>query len=98
MLCGSSEWNRPMHRLSSPDVRRAQSRLLMRLRRQTPDVAAIDDLSRLPRPSTRSPPIPSTRGGDLALAKRASMAVPGVFAPIRVDGRLVVDGGPAQNR
>ncbi|WP_395789185.1 patatin-like phospholipase family protein [Aquimonas sp.] len=40
----------------------------------------------------------ATRGGDLALAKRASMAVPGVFAPIRVDGRLVVDGGPAQNR
>lgn len=31
--------------------------------------------------------------GDLALAIRASMSVPGVFAPARVDGRLLVDGG-----
>jgi NTE family protein len=32
-------------------------------------------------------------GGDLTLAIRASMSVPGVFAPARVDGRLLVDGG-----
>ena len=31
--------------------------------------------------------------GDLARAIRASMSVPGVFAPVRVDGRLLVDGG-----
>ena len=31
--------------------------------------------------------------GDLAMAIRASMSVPGVFAPVRVDGRLLVDGG-----
>jgi len=31
--------------------------------------------------------------GDLALAIRASMSVPGVFAPARVNGKLLVDGG-----
>lgn len=31
--------------------------------------------------------------GDLAMAVRASMSVPGVFAPARLDGRLLVDGG-----
>lgn len=35
--------------------------------------------------------------GDLALAIRASVSVPGVFAPIRVDGRLMVDGGIVNN-
>ncbi|HET9033232.1 MAG TPA: patatin-like phospholipase family protein [Dokdonella sp.] len=35
--------------------------------------------------------------GDLALAVRASMSVPGAFAPIRVDGRLMVDGGLYNN-
>ncbi|MCV2366947.1 patatin-like phospholipase family protein [Roseateles oligotrophus] len=29
----------------------------------------------------------------LFLAMRASMAVPGLFSPVRVDGRLVVGGG-----
>ncbi len=32
-------------------------------------------------------------GGDLSMAIRASMSVPAVFAPVRVDGRLLVDGG-----
>ena len=31
--------------------------------------------------------------GDLSMAIRASMSVPGVFAPVRIDGRLLVDGG-----
>ena len=31
--------------------------------------------------------------GDLAMAIRASMSVPGVFAPARVNGKLLVDGG-----
>jgi NTE family protein len=35
--------------------------------------------------------------GDLATAVRASMSVPGAFAPIRVDGRLLVDGGMVDN-
>jgi NTE family protein len=35
--------------------------------------------------------------GDLALAMRASMSVPGVFTPVTIDGRLLVDGGIAMN-
>lgn len=35
--------------------------------------------------------------GDLALAVRATMSVPGAFAPVRRDGRLLVDGGVAEN-
>ena len=35
--------------------------------------------------------------GDLAYAIRASMSVPGVFAPARIDGRLLVDGGLTGN-
>jgi NTE family protein len=35
--------------------------------------------------------------GDLALAIRSSMSVPAAFAPIRVDGRLLVDGGIVNN-
>jgi NTE family protein len=32
-------------------------------------------------------------GGDLMTAIRASMAMPGVFPPVELDGRLLVDGG-----
>ena len=35
--------------------------------------------------------------GDLAQALRASMAVPGLFAPVEVEGRLLVDGGLVAN-
>ncbi len=35
--------------------------------------------------------------GDLALAMRASMAIPAVFAPREIDGRLLVDGGISEN-
>lgn len=35
--------------------------------------------------------------GDLALAVRATMSVPGAFAPVRHDGHLLVDGGVVQN-
>lgn len=35
--------------------------------------------------------------GDLALAMRASMSIPAVFAPREIDGRLLVDGGITDN-
>ena len=35
--------------------------------------------------------------GDLATAMRASMAVPGVFAPVNIDGRVLGDGGLSRN-
>lgn len=35
--------------------------------------------------------------GNLSEAIRASMSIPGVYAPVRWDGRLLVDGGVANN-
>src|SRR5690606_38924661 len=35
--------------------------------------------------------------GNLAEAIHASMAIPGVFEPLELDGRLLVDGGIANN-
>jgi len=35
--------------------------------------------------------------GDLPLAMRASMAVPGVFTPVEIDGHTLVDGGIVNN-
>ncbi|MCX5838575.1 MAG: patatin-like phospholipase family protein [Deltaproteobacteria bacterium] len=35
--------------------------------------------------------------GDLATAIHASMSIPGVFAPVELDDRLLVDGGIADN-
>ncbi|MEZ5460162.1 MAG: patatin-like phospholipase family protein, partial [Steroidobacteraceae bacterium] len=35
--------------------------------------------------------------GDLVTAMRASLSVPGVFVPVEMDGRLLVDGGLADN-
>jgi NTE family protein len=35
--------------------------------------------------------------GDLTTAMRASMSIPGVFTPVEIDGRFLVDGGMALN-
>lgn len=35
--------------------------------------------------------------GSLSDSLRASMSVPGVFAPVRIDGRILVDGGMSNN-
>jgi NTE family protein len=37
------------------------------------------------------------KSGQLALAARASMAVPGFFTPVEIEGRSLVDGGIANN-
>lgn len=37
------------------------------------------------------------RHGSVPTAMRASMAIPGVFAPVRMDGHLLVDGGLVNN-
>ena len=37
------------------------------------------------------------RDGPLAQAARASMAIPGVFTPVELDGRVLADGGMVQN-
>lgn len=78
-------------------------RLTQILRRETVAVAGIDDFDRLP---TRFRALATDletgerrvlAGGDLAQAMRASLSAPGVFAPVELDGRLLVDGGLVEN-
>lgn len=73
------------------------------LRRETIAVAGVDDFDRLP---TRFRAVATDlesgerrvlAGGDLTSALRASMSAPGVFAPVEIDGRLLVDGGLVEN-
>ncbi len=73
------------------------------LRELTLNVSHIDDFDRLPIPF-RAIASDIERGeawvmgsGDLAKSIRASMSVPGVFAPVRIGDRLLVDGGIVGN-
>jgi NTE family protein len=73
------------------------------LRELTIKTSQIDDFDDLPIPF-RAIASDIERGeayvigkGDLARAIRASMSVPGVFAPVRLDDRLLVDGGIVGN-
>ncbi len=73
------------------------------LRRETNRVAGIDDFDRLPVPFRAVATDLETgervvlAAGDLTEALRASMSAPGVFAPVELDGRLLVDGGLVEN-
>ncbi|MDH3506478.1 MAG: patatin-like phospholipase family protein [Gammaproteobacteria bacterium] len=73
------------------------------LRELTFDVADIEDFDDLPTPFRAiSSDIEHgeayvIRRGSLASAIRASMSVPGVIAPVRLDGRLLADGGLVGN-
>jgi len=66
-------------------------------------VANISDFSRLPIPfravatdlETSRPVV--LDHGNLADAVRASAAIPGLFTPVEIDGRLYVDGGTTDN-
>ncbi len=66
-------------------------------------VSAVHDFSRLPVPFKAVAADIETGDavvldhGDLAEAIRASMAVPGVFSPMEIDGKVLVDGGIADN-
>ncbi|NNC65047.1 MAG: patatin-like phospholipase family protein, partial [Gammaproteobacteria bacterium] len=73
------------------------------LRKLTLGVSHIDDFDSLPVPF-RAIASDIEKGeafvmerGDLAQSIRASMSVPAVFAPVRIDGRLLVDGGLVRN-
>ncbi|MGH7591182.1 MAG: patatin-like phospholipase family protein [Gemmatimonadales bacterium] len=67
------------------------------------DLAARGNFCRLPIPfyavatdlQRRRPVVLNT--GDLALAVRASIAIPLVFEPVRLDGRYLADGGLTAN-
>src|SRR5690606_7862788 len=73
------------------------------LRELTLDVAHISDFDELPTPFRALASDIETgesivlSEGDLTLAMRASMSAPGFFAPVIVDGRMLVDGGLVGN-
>jgi len=78
-------------------------RLDLLLRELTLDASFISNFDDLPIPF-RAIASDIERGeiyvmsqGDLALSIRASMSVPGAFAPVRIDDRLLVDGGLVGN-
>jgi NTE family protein len=72
-------------------------------RQLTSSAAGIDDFQKLPIPyravaadiETGEAVVLSR--GSVANAMRASMSVPGAMAPVEIDGRLLVDGGIANN-
>lgn len=88
--------------LSAPGGFLASHKLFLALRRLTRGIQT-DDFSRLPIPfKTVATDINAAEAyvldqGDLALALRASMAVPFAFAPVVIDDRLLVDGGVLNN-
>ncbi len=73
------------------------------LRRWLLPVATVRDFDRLPIPfravatDVTSGEQVLLRSGDLASAIRASMSAPGALKPVRLDGRLLVDGGLTSN-
>ena len=78
-------------------------KLLLLLRRLLASTWDVDDFDALPIPF-RAIATDIVAGkevifgnGDLPLAIRASMSVPGAFAPTNVDGKLLVDGGIMNN-
>jgi len=75
----------------------------LQLNRLTQRVAAIHDFDKLPIPFRAVAADLETgeevvlKSGNLARSIRASMAVPGAFDPVEMDGKLLVDGGIANN-
>ncbi len=73
------------------------------LRRLTAPVARVPDFDALPVPfravatDLESGEAVVLGAGDLVTAMRASVSAPGVFTPVELDGRLLVDGGLADN-
>jgi len=76
-------------------------RILMMFESRTLGVSAIDDFDELPIPYRAVATDLNTGeavvlgNGSLALAMRASMSLPGIFQPVELDGRVLLDGGIA---
>lgn len=78
-------------------------RITQLLTRLTWHVHPTDDFRRLPLPFVAvatdletGEPVPLERG-SLPLALRASLAIPSLFTPVRLQGRHLVDGGVSRN-
>ncbi|MDH3589175.1 MAG: patatin-like phospholipase family protein, partial [Gammaproteobacteria bacterium] len=78
-------------------------KLNLMLKAETLPVEHIDDFDNLHIPfraiatDVESGKAVALGDGDLATAMRASMAVPGAFAPVDYQGRLLIDGGVSNN-
>ena len=77
--------------------------LMKELREHTPAGARLDSFNTLPIPYRAVATDIATGeavvlgSGELPMAMRASMSVPGVFPAVQLDGRLLVDGGLSAN-
>ncbi|MDY7091864.1 MAG: patatin-like phospholipase family protein [Acidobacteriota bacterium] len=86
-----------------PTGLRSGQKLGYLLRRLTLPVRTVDDFDDLPTPfravatDIASGDMVTLGEGDLARALRASMAIPTVFTPVEMSGRLLVDGGVSNN-
>ncbi len=93
---GSLSLQSPVAR--EPEINALLNQILLRA-----NLTAAGDFDRLPRRfravatdmKKRAPVV--LDGGDLAEAVRASIAIPVVFTPVDLDGRLLLDGGLAAN-
>lgn len=90
-------------RLRTPEALVSDANLLLQLRRLLGARAAVPTFDDLPIPFRAVATDIETGDkvvldrGELAGAMRASMSVPGVFAPYRLGGKSLVDGGMADN-
>jgi NTE family protein len=90
-------------RFRQPHGLRAGQKLAFEARALLIDTPAETDFSKLPIPFRAVATDVETGErvvldhGDLVQAILASFAVPGVFAPVAIDGRLLIDGGISDN-
>ncbi len=90
-------------KLRWPGGVKAGQKLIFMLQTTTLPVAGIDDFDNLPIPFRAvatdivSGDMVVLAEGDLVKSLRASMAIPAVFSPVELDGRLLVDGAAANN-
>ena len=81
----------------------AGERILLTFQKLIEPVSPIEDFDQLPIPyravaaDINDGSAVVIQGGDLALAMRASMSIPGAFPPVVMNDRVLVDGGVASN-
>ncbi|MGO9804107.1 MAG: patatin-like phospholipase family protein [Steroidobacteraceae bacterium] len=91
------------HKIALPKGLIEGQRLSQTLRQLTLPVARINNFDDLPTPfravatDLESGEAVVLGSGDLTSAMRASMSAPGIFAPVERQGRVLVDGGIADN-
>ncbi len=90
-------------RLALPSGLQSAQKVRFLLQTNLLHVAHVRDFSQLPIPFQAVAADIETGeavvldSGDLAEAIRASISIPGVFSPMEIDGKLLVDGGIANN-